>query len=274
MSAAAPSRSWLTTPGALRVPEVTVVFWVVKLLSTAMGEASSDYLVHAMPPELAVLLGFALFVVALVVQFRARRYVAATYWFAVVMVGLFGTMAADVLHVGLGVPYQATTVLYAVALAVIFFAWQRVEGTVSIHSIDTPRREAFYWAMVVATFAMGTALGDLTAYTLGLGYFPSALLFALLMLLPIGGYRLLRWSAVFSFWFAYVLTRPLGASLADGFGKPRSASGMDIGDGVVALVIGVVIVAIVAVLAVTKADEQTAPLADTVTPRPSGGGGI
>lgn len=254
-----PARSRLTAQGAVRVPQITAAFWLIKLLSTAMGESSSDYLVHAMAPELAVLLGFAGFVAALVLQLRKGRYVAWTYWFAVVMVGLFGTMAADVLHVGLGVPYAASTVLYAVALAVVFLSWQRTEGTLSIHSIDTPRREVFYWATVVATFAMGTALGDLTAYTLGLGYFSSAAVFAAAIVIPAAGYRFLRWSPILSFWFAYVLTRPLGASLADGLGKPRDASGLGLGNGYVALVIGALIVGLVWNLATTPADAQELP---------------
>ncbi|MDQ1484625.1 MAG: hypothetical protein QOJ62_318, partial [Actinomycetota bacterium] len=217
MSSPSPrSRSWLTRRGALRVPEITAVFWVIKGLSTAMGEVTSDFLVHAMAPQMAVLLGFAAFVGALVVQFSRGRYVAWTYWFAVAMVGVFGTMAADVLHVALGVPYTASTILYAIVLAAIFFTWRRTESTLSIHSIDTPRREGFYWAAVAATFAMGTALGDFTAYTLHLGYFPSALVFAAVISIPAIGFRLLRWNGVFAFWFAYVVTRPLGASIADG----------------------------------------------------------
>jgi uncharacterized membrane-anchored protein len=250
------SGSWLTTKGALRVPEITVVFWAIKGLSTAFGESSSDFLVHAMVPELAVVLGFAGFVVALALQFKMGRYVAWTYWFAVVMVGIFGTMAADVLHVRLGVPYTASTVLYAIVLAAVFLAWQRTEGTLSIHSIDTPRREAFYWATVAATFAMGTALGDFTAYTLHLGYFPSAVLFAAAIIVPAVGFRWLRWNAILSFWLAYVLTRPLGASIADGLAKSKSASGLGLGDGPVELVLGILIVALVAYLATTRADVQ------------------
>lgn len=237
--------SWLTARGAVRVPQITAAFWVTKALSTAVGEATSDYLVHVMAPELAVLLGFVGFVVALVLQFRMRRYVAWTYWFAVVMVGVFGTMAADVLHVGLGVPYTASTILYAIVLAAVFVGWRWTEKTLSVHTIDTSRREAFYWATVVATFAMGTALGDFTAYTLHLGYFPSALLFAGVMLVPAVGFRFLRWSPVLSFWFAYVVTRPLGASVADGLGKPRDVSGLGFGDGRVALVIGALIALLV-----------------------------
>jgi uncharacterized membrane-anchored protein len=235
---------------------VTVIFWVIKALSTAMGEATSDFLVHAMVPELAVLLGFVAFAAALVVQFRQRRYVAWSYWLAVVMVGVFGTMAADVLHVGFGVPYTASTILYAIVLAAVFFLWRRTEHTISIHSIDTARREAFYWAAVCATFAMGTALGDLTATTLRLGYFPSALLFAGVILVPAFGFRFLGWNAIFSFWFAYVVTRPLGASVADGLGKPRSVSGLGVGDGTVALMFGAVIFVLVAILQVSRADVQ------------------
>lgn len=237
---------WLTARTALRVPEITAAFWVLKALSTAMGEATSDYLVHTVLPELAVLFGFAGFVVSLLAQFRMGRYVAWTYWLAVVTVGTFGTMAADVLHVGLGVPYTASTILYAVVLGAVFVSWSRTERTLSIHSIDTPRREAFYWAAVVATFAMGTALGDFTAYTLRLGYFPSSLLFAALIAVPAIGYRWLRWNGVFAFWFAYVVTRPLGASLADGLGKPVSLSGLGLGNGRVALVLALLIVIIVA----------------------------
>ncbi|MGH9095249.1 MAG: COG4705 family protein [Acidimicrobiales bacterium] len=254
------ARSWLTEKGTLRVPEIGFTFWVIKGLSTAMGESTSDFLVHALSPVLAVLLGFAGFVVAMVLQFRMKRYVAWTYWLGVVMVGIFGTMAADVLHVGLGVPYTASTVFYAIVLIVVFAAWQRTEHTLSIHSIDTARREAFYWATVVATFAMGTALGDFTAYTLHLGYFPSAVIFAGVLAVPAAGYRWLRWNAIFSFWFAYVITRPFGAALADGLGKPRAVSGLGLGSGPVSVVLGAVIVAMVAYLAVTGADVQRSPV--------------
>ena len=248
--------SRLTTPGALRVPEITVYFWVIKALSTALGESTSDYLVHAINPVAAVGLGFVFFVAALVLQFSVRRYIAWTYWLAVVMVGVFGTMAADVLHVGFGVPYIASSILYAVVLAAVFIAWGRTERTLSIHSIDTPRREMFYWLAVVATFAMGTALGDLTATTFHLGYLTSAFLFAGIIAIPALGFWLLRWNAVFSFWFAYVATRPLGASFADWLGKPHSVGGLGLGDGPVALVLALAIFVLVAFLAVTHRDVQ------------------
>ncbi len=246
----------MAEPGALRVPQIVAAFWIVKGLSTALGESTSDYLVHAMAPEVAVVLGFVAFVAALTLQFRARRYVAWTYWLAVAMVGIFGTMAADVVHVGLGVPYAGSTVFYVVALAAVFAVWYRSERTLSIHDIDSPRREGFYWAAVAATFAMGTALGDFTAYTLNLGYWTSAVLFAALILVPAFGYRVLRWNAVFSFWFAYVVTRPLGASIADGLAKPKHDGGLGWGDGPVVLMFAALIVIAVVYLSITKVDVQ------------------
>lgn len=247
----------LTTPGALRVPEVAVMFWVVKGLSTAMGEATSDALVNSsLGAPVAVLLGFVVFLAALTLQFRQKRYRAWSYWLAVCMVGVFGTMAADVMHVALHVPYTASTIFYAVVLAAVFISWRRTEHTLSIHSIDTPRREAFYWAAVVATFAMGTALGDFTATTLKLGYFPSAVMFACLILIPLLGWRFLRWNTVACFWSAYVLTRPLGASIADGLSKPHNVSGENLGDGPVAIALALLIALLVTYLAVTKKDLQ------------------
>jgi uncharacterized membrane-anchored protein len=246
---------------ALRVPEITVYFWIVKGLSTAVGESTSDYLVHAMAPVVAVLLGFVVFVGALGLQFSMRRYLATTYWFAVVMVGVFGTMAADVLHVGFGVPYAASTTLYAVVLAGVFVTWQKTEGTLSIHSVDTFRREAFYWATVVATFALGTAAGDLTASTVGLGYLYSGLLFVGVIVIPALGYWRFGWNPILAFWFAYVVTRPIGASFADWLGKPV-LGGLGLGDGRVSLVLAAVIACLVAYLAVTLKDVQGRHFAD------------
>ncbi len=246
----------LTRRGALRVPEVTVYFWVIKALSTAMGEATSDYSVHAINPVIAVLLGFLGFLVALTLQFSVRRYIAWTYWLAVVGVGVFGTMAADVLHVRFDVPYAVSTVLYAAVLIAVFATWQRTEGTLSFHTIDTPRRESFYWAAVGATFAMGTALGDLTATTFGLGYLASGVLFAGVIAIPAVGYWRFGWNPIFSFWFAYVATRPLGASFADWMSKPASVGGLGLGDGPVALALTILIFCLVAFLAITRVDVQ------------------
>ena len=250
-------RDELTRTGALRVPEVTAFFWVIKGLSTALGESTSDYLVHAMPPVAAVLLGFVAFVIALAVQLRAQRYVAVSYWTCVVMVGIFGTMAADVLHVGFHVPYAASSVLYAVVLAAVFIVWQRTERTLSIHTIDSTRRELFYWAAVVSTFALGTAVGDLTSITVNLGYFGSVLLFAGLIVIPAAGFATRRLNPILAFWTAYVLTRPLGASVADWLGKPSALGGRAWGDGAVTLGLTVAIAVLVGYLAATRADVQT-----------------
>jgi uncharacterized membrane-anchored protein len=248
--------SFWTARGALRVPEITVYFWVIKALSTALGEATSDFFVKKLHPIPAVGLGFVLFCVALALQFSRHRYVAWAYWLAVAGVGVFGTMAADVLHVGFHVPYIASSVLYAVVLGAVFFFWQRTEKTLSIHTIDTVRREAFYWAAVVATFAMGTALGDLTATTLHLGFAFSMVLFAGVILIPAVGYRWLGWNSIFTFWFAYVVTRPLGASFADLVGKPTNLSGIGWGSGRISLVLLGAIVCLVAFLSVTHRDVQ------------------
>jgi len=247
----------------LRVPEITVFFWLVKALSTALGESTSDYLVQVIDPVLAVGIGFAAFVAALAWQFATRRYRATTYWLAVVMVGVFGTMAADVMHVALGVPYAISTALGLIALAAVFLAWHRTEKTLSIHSIDTTRREVFYWAAVMATFALGTAAGDLTSISLNLGYFLSAVLYAVVIAIPVIGHRFLGWNPIFSFWFAYVTTRPLGASVADWLGKPTSAGGLGLGDGPVALVLALAIAGLVGYLAITRADVQRQPAGPT-----------
>jgi uncharacterized membrane-anchored protein len=241
-----------------KVPEVTVVFWVTKALTTGMGESASDYLVHRLPPALAVVLGFVALLGALAIQFRAQRYVPWIYWLAVAMVGVFGTMAADVLHVGLGVPYFVSTAFFAVALTVIFAAWYASEKTLSIHSIYTVRRELFYWAAVMATFALGTAAGDLTAVTLHLGYFSSGLMFAAIIAIPAVGYWRFRLNPILGFWFAYVITRPLGASFADWMGVSHARGGLNLGPGPVSLTLTVLIMAFVAYLSVRRMNSADA----------------
>jgi uncharacterized membrane-anchored protein len=243
----------LSTPKYLKVPELTVFFWIVKLLSTAMGESTSDYLVFQINPYLAVVLGCLGLLVALAIQLRMPRYIAWVYWLAVVMVAVFGTMTADVLHVVLGIPYVVTTVGFALSLAVIFVAWYTSERTLSIHSIDSPRRELFYWATVMATFALGTAAGDMTAATLGLGYLLSAVLFAVAFVIPAIGYQRFGWDETASFWTAYVITRPLGASVADWLGQPF-LGGLGIGDEKVAAVLTILIIIFVGYLAISRKD--------------------
>lgn len=227
-----------------KVPEATAAFWAIKILSTGMGETTSDFLVHLIDPMLAVGLAGIVFAAALALQFAVRRYVAWIYWLAVVMVSIFGTMVADVLHVGFGIPYLVSTVFFAALLAVIFAVWRGCEGTLSIHSITTRRRELFYWAAVLTTFALGTAAGDMTAVTLDLGYFTSGILFAVIIGIPAMAFRLFGLNAVLAFWFAYIVTRPLGASFADWLGVAPERDGLGFGTGRVSLVVALIIVVI------------------------------
>ena len=236
-------------PSAAKVPEIGVLFWVIKILTTGMGEAASDFMAKAFLP-LAAIVGIGGFWYALKRQFRSERYEPVTYWFAVSMVAVFGTMAADGVHLFFFLPYPVTTALYAGVTATVLILWYRSEGTLSIHSITTTRRETFYWTTVLATFALGTAAGDLTAATLHLGFFASGLLFTGAILLPAIGYKVFHLNPVVAFWTAYVLTRPLGASYADWLGKPHSfGGGLGLGDGAVtgvavALIVGFVYVVV------------------------------
>ncbi|NVM99011.1 hypothetical protein [Arthrobacter sp. SDTb3-6] len=232
-----------------KVPEVTALFWVIKVLTTGMGETTSDYLAHTIDPVIAVGIGAVCFAAALALQFSVKRYIPWVYWLAVAMVSVFGTMAADVLHVGLGIPYVASTIFYAVVLAAVFFLWHRTEKTLSIHSIHSPRREMFYWAAVLATFALGTAAGDLTAVTLQLGYLGSGVLFAVAIAVPALAYWKFGLKAIPAFWAAYIVTRPLGASFADWMGVSHARGGLDWGTAPVSLGWAAAIVVLVAVLA-------------------------
>jgi uncharacterized membrane-anchored protein len=237
-----------------KVPEIAAIFWVLKLLTTGMGEAMSDFLGQQSVP-LAALIGIVGIYVALRLQLRQTEYRAVYYWFAVMMVAIFGTMVADGIRDGVGIGYGVTTPFFAAVTAVIFYAWYRSEGTLSIHSITTPRRERFYWAAVLATFALGTAAGDLTALALNLGFFPSIVLFAALMAVPAIGYWRFDLNPILAFWAAYILTRPLGASFADWFSKPTNG-GRNLGDGLVAAIELVIFIGLVAYVARTKLDVQ------------------
>jgi uncharacterized membrane-anchored protein len=247
-------------PVAAKVPEITLLFWVIKVLTTGMGEAASDFLGNV-NLILAGLVGIFGFIFALWLQFRVRRYIAVVYWFAVAMVAVFGTMAADGLHVALGIPYLVTTAFYLLVVAAVFFLWHRSEGTLSIHSIVTRRRETYYWITVFATFALGTAAGDLTATSLKLGFFTSGVLFAVAITIPALAWWRFGLNPVFAFWFAYIITRPLGASFADWFGKPHSiGKGLGDGDGTVTGILTIAIVALVAYVAITRRDIQSTTL--------------
>ncbi len=244
-------------PTATKVPQIIALFWVTKILTTGMGETLSDFLANSINPAVAVVAALAGLGLALRLQLRADQYVAGRYWLAVSMVSVFGTMAADAVHL-VGVPYPFSTALYVVVVGAVFAFWYRSEGTLSIHSIVTARRERLYWCAVLATFALGTAAGDLTASTLGLGYLASGLLFAVAILVPAVGYWRFGLNPVVAFWGAYILTRPLGASFADWAGRDHALGGLGLGTGWVSLVLCVLIAGCVAYLAATRADVDPA----------------
>jgi uncharacterized membrane-anchored protein len=197
--------------------------------------------------------------VALRLQFRQKHYFAWSYWLVVVMIAIFGTSAADALHVGLGIAYPISTAFYAVVLAIVFAAWYRSEGTLSIHSIHTPRREKFYWGTVFATFALGTAAGDMTATAMHWGFFLSGLAFTGLIAVPLVAWWRFGLNPIVAFWFAYIVTRPLGASFADWMENSHHLGGLGLGSGAVALGLTVIIAALIGYLARTGADVQLEP---------------
>lgn len=259
------AKSARAQPLAAKVPEITLLFWILKLLTTGMGEAMSDFLGSVSVP-LAGFIGIFGLWFALRLQLRAREYRAPIYWFAVMMVAIFGTMAADGVHDGASAPYAVTTTFYALVVAGVFYVWYRREGTLSIHSITTRSREDYYWAAVLATFALGTAAGDLTATSLNLGFFGSVLLFAAVISIPALAWWRGKLNPIVAFWSAYIVTRPLGASFADWFGKPKSLTGLGLGDGTVSAIALVVFVGLVAYVAATKRDIQS-PLLEQPRPR-------
>lgn len=212
-----------------KVPEVTLYFWVIKIMATTVGETAADYL--------NINLGFGLtntswimaglLAVVLLVQLAKRRYVPAVYWLTVVLISIVGTLITDNLVDNMGVPLETTTIWFSVALAITFIAWYASERTLSIHTIFTTRRELFYWAAILFTFALGTAGGDLASEGLGWGYLQAALIFGGLIAAITVGYYGLGLDPVLAFWLAYILTRPLGASLGDLMSQPTSAGGLD-----------------------------------------------
>jgi uncharacterized membrane-anchored protein len=242
-------------PVAAKVPEIIFVFWVVKILTTAGGEVTSDYL-KTYGNFGGGGVEVALFVIGLILQFATRRYRAFAYWFLAYAIAIAGTGISDFLHLDVHIPYLGTSILWAVILAAVFWTWQRSEGTLSIHSITTQRREAFYWATVFATFALGTALGDFTADSLGMGYLPSGIFFFAVILLPALAWWRFGLNSITAFWMAYVVTRPLGASFADWISKPSSLTGIAFGNGPTAVVFAVATFVLVSYLAIARPDIQ------------------
>jgi uncharacterized membrane-anchored protein len=225
VSVAAPVRSWLT-----KVPAITATFWVIKVLSTTIGETFADFLSVNVGLGTAVTDAMMLTVltVALITQLRTRRYTPWIYWLCVVLVSIVGTQVTDFFTDDLGVSLYISTAVFAVILAVVFAVWHRQEGTLAITSVDTPRREGFYWAAILTTFALGTAAGDLATEALSLGFRNGVLIFGGLILITWLGNRTGA-SQVLTFWIAYVLTRPLGASLGDLLTQAKDLGGLQLG---------------------------------------------
>jgi uncharacterized membrane-anchored protein len=244
-----------------KVPEVTIFFWIIKIFATTIGETAADYL--------ATNLGFGLtgttwvmtglLVVVLVFQFRAPRYVPGIYWLVVVVLSIVGTLITDNLTDKYNVALTTTTTIFAVALAATFVAWYLVERTLSIHSIYTPRREAFYWLAILFTFALGTAAGDLIAERYDVGYWKAALLFGGAIALITIAWRWWHLNAILAFWMAYILTRPLGASIGDYLSQPKADGGLGLGTTTTSLIFLAGITTVVIYLTKTKKDQITAP---------------
>jgi uncharacterized membrane-anchored protein len=240
-----------------KVPEVTLYFWIIKILCTTVGETAADFLNANLKLGLTnttfIMSGF--LAVALFFQFRLTKYVPGIYWLAVVLISVVGTLITDNLTDNFGVSLVTTTIVFSVALAATFGAWYWREGTLSIHTIVTAKREAFYWLTVLFTFALGTAAGDLTAEKLAVGYWKSALIFAAMIGIVFLGHARVALNAILAFWVAYILTRPLGASIGDYLSQLRVDGGLGLGTTTTSAIFLVTILAVVVYLTMTKLDR-------------------
>ena len=248
-----------------KVPEITLYFWVIKVLCTTVGETAADFLNENLGLGLTntTYITGSLLLAALVAQFRLRRYVPSVYWLAVVLISIVGTLITDNLTDNLGISLVTTTIVFSLVLAVVFAVWWASERTLSIHTIFSTRREAFYWLAVLFTFALGTAAGDLAAERINLGYLLSGLMFGgMIAAVALAHYRL-KLNAVLAFWIAYILTRPLGASLGDYLSQPRADGGLGLGTVVTSALFLSAILAVVVFLTITRRDETPA---QTVAP--------
>lgn len=251
-----------------KVPEVGIYFWIIKILCTTVGETAADYLnetLHFGLTGTSLVMG-ALLVVALFFQFKARKYVPSIYWLAVVLISVVGTLITDNLTDKLGVPLETTTFVFSIALVLTFALWYTIEKTLSVHSIVTTRREAFYWLAILFTFALGTAAGDLTAEKLGLGYLTSVFIFAgLITVVTVAHFSVKRMlaadhrhqprNAVLAFWLVYILTRPLGASIGDFLSQAGAEGGLGLGATTTSALFLVTILGLVVYLTLTRKDE-------------------
>ena len=239
-----------------KVPEITLYFWVIKVLCTTVGETASDYLAGNLSLGLTktTFITGALLVVVLIAQFRLRRYVAGVYWLGIVLISVVGTQITDNLTDNLGVSLVITTIVFSIVLAIVFGIWYASERTLSIHTIYTTKREGFYWLAVLFTFALGTAAGDLIAERLAVGYTWSLVLFAAAIAVVAALHYRFGLNAVASFWIAYILTRPLGASTGDLLSQARHDGGLGLGTTVTSLIFLIAILVVVTFLSVTKRD--------------------
>jgi uncharacterized membrane-anchored protein len=246
-----------------KVPEVTAFFWIIKVLATTVGETAADLLSDRVGIGLTntTYLMVFLLATALVFQFTSRRYVPAIYWIAVVLISVVGTLITDNLVDHYNVSLRTTTILFSCALGATFAIWYAKEKTLSIHEINTTRREAFYWLAILFTFALGTAAGDLIAESLAVGYWKSALMFAGAIGIIAIAYYAFKLNEIVAFWAAYILTRPLGASLGDYFSQNRADGGLQWGTITTSIVFLVSILAVVASLTISRRDQPSAQAA-------------
>lgn len=248
-----------------KVPAVTLIFWIIKIMATTVGETAADFLSFNLKLGLTntSLLMAGLLVIALLFQLRSHRYVPALYWTVVVFVSIVGTLISDNLVDNFGVSLTTTTIIFGVALVIVFALWYASEKTLSVHTIETTKRELFYWAAILCTFALGTSAGDLIGESLGLGYVRSALLFGGLIAAVFLAYRYLHLNAVFAFWAAYILTRPLGASMGDLLTQTKKDGGLGISTTIISSIFLVAILLLVVYLSRQQKAEDLAagPLA-------------
>lgn len=239
-----------------KVPEVTIYFWIIKILCTTVGETAADFLNVNLNFGLTntTYIMSTLLIAALILQFAFRRYVAGIYWLAVVLISIVGTLITDNLTDNLGVALETTTIVFGIALAATFVAWYATEKTLSIHTIYTTRREAFYWLTILFTFALGTAAGDLVAESFNLGYMVSAIIFAALIAIVAIAHLCFKLNAILAFWIAYILTRPLGASIGDYLSQSHSDGGLGLGTVLTSALFLLTILATVIYLTITTKD--------------------
>ena len=247
-----------------KVPAVTLIFWILKILATTVGETAADVLSETFHLGLVVTswVMAAAFVIALVVQLRTKKYVPAAYWITVVFISVVGTLISDNLVDNLGVSLVTTTVAFSIALAVVFIAWYAVEHTLSVHVIYTRRRELFYWAAILFTFSLGTSGGDLLSESLGLGYATALGIFAAGIAVVYGLYRANLFNGVLAFWAAYILTRPLGASAGDLLTQAPKDGGFGLGRLPTTGVILLIAAALVVYLTVEERKHPTEPVSE------------